>query len=96
MQDKNMKPPRPYDAQDNRELFEDVFSVASTTDCTGLIPAAPDSAAQVESYGEIYDIPLSRNTQTGNSANSISNGTNLSGRSSFFVRLRLILSGFGL
>lgn len=70
MQDKNMKPPRPYDAQDNRELFEDVFSVASTTDCTGLIPAAPDSAAQVESYGEIYDIPLSRNTQTGNSANS--------------------------
>ena len=70
MQDKNMKPPRPYDAQDNRELFEDVFSVASTTDCTGLIPAAPDSAAQVESYGEIYDIPLSRTTQTGNSANS--------------------------
>ena len=70
MQDKNMKPPRPYDAQDNRELFEDVFSVASTTDCTGLIPAAPDSAAQVESYGEIYDIPLSRNTQTGNSSNS--------------------------
>ena len=60
----------PYDAQDNRELFEDVFSVASTTDCTGLIPAAPDSASEVESYGEIYDIPLSRNVETGNSANS--------------------------
>ncbi len=37
---------------------EDHFSVASGTECTGMIPAAPVNEAAVESYHEIYDIPL--------------------------------------
>lgn len=32
-------------------------NVASTMDCTGLIPAAPASGAEVESYTDIYAIP---------------------------------------
>ena len=70
MQDKNAKDPRPYNVQGIQKLDEDEFFVASATECTGMIPAAPDSAAEVESYGEIYDVPLSRHGEIGNSANS--------------------------
>ena len=35
------KRPAPYDEQDDRELFDDIYTVASATECTGLIPAAP-------------------------------------------------------
>lgn len=52
----------PYDAQDQDTLFDELFPVASTMECTGLIPAAPTSTAEVDSYSEIYDIPLSKNT----------------------------------
>lgn len=55
----------PYDAQDDRELFEDTFSVASSGECTGMIPAAPAHPAEVDSYSEIYDIPLSRTPNLG-------------------------------
>ena len=48
----------PYDAEDDRVLYDDPFDVVSTTECTGLIPAAPASAAQVDSYSDIYDVPL--------------------------------------
>lgn len=34
----------PYNAEDGRELFDNLFAVASTTECTGLIPAAPEEA----------------------------------------------------
>ena len=32
----------------------------SSTECTGLIPSAPTDEAQIDSYAEIYDIPLSK------------------------------------
>ncbi len=48
----------PYDDEDDRELFENLFPVASSMECTGLIPAAPESADEVDSYSDIYDIPL--------------------------------------
>ena len=48
----------------------DEESIAALVAKFKAVVEAGDSAAQVESYGEIYDIPLSRNTQTGNSANS--------------------------
>ena len=35
----------PYDDEDDRELFENLFPVASSMECTGLIPAAPESAS---------------------------------------------------
>lgn len=54
---------RPYDNSDDRQLFDDTFSVASSMECTGLIPAAPDSTEEVDSYSEIYDIPLSKNAK---------------------------------
>ena len=48
----------PEDPLDGREIFDDLFNVASGMECTGLIPSAPYSAAEVESYSHIYDIPL--------------------------------------
>lgn len=48
----------PYDAQDEEELFDDQMSVSSMTECTGLIPSAPVSEPEIDSYSAIYDIPL--------------------------------------
>ena len=49
---------RPYDDEDDRELYDELFAVASSMECTGLMPAAPATTAEVQSYSEIYDIPL--------------------------------------
>ncbi|CVI71917.1 hypothetical protein NDGK_02372 [Clostridiales bacterium CHKCI001] len=35
-------------------LDMDYVNTASTTDCTGLIPAAPTSKAEMEAYEELY------------------------------------------
>ena len=56
--------PRPYDADEGDYLYDDPFSVASSMECTGLIPAAPESVSEMDSYSEIYDIPLTKNTVT--------------------------------
>lgn len=52
------KRPLPYDAADEEELFDDQMSVSSMTECTGLIPSAPVSEPEIDSYSAIYDIPL--------------------------------------
>ncbi len=49
----------PTDPADGREIFDDRFCVASGMECTGLIPAAAYNADEIESYSQIYDIPLS-------------------------------------
>ena len=51
--------PLPYDA-DGDAIFAEAFSVASTTECTGLIPSAPASGAEADSYSDIYDVPLAK------------------------------------
>lgn len=51
--------PLPYDA-DGDAIFDESFSVASTTECTGLIPSAPVSGAEADSYSDIYDVPLAK------------------------------------
>lgn len=56
---------RPLD-QDDDELYDELFSVASSMECTGLIPAAPVSASQADSYGDIYNIPLAKNSKDAN------------------------------
>lgn len=48
--------------------FEDVSfcpetSVCSATDCTGLIPAMPDSEAELEAYEEMYQFCLKEKDQ---------------------------------
>lgn len=55
------KKPEPYDAEDGEELFDDTMSVSSMTECTGLIPSAPVSEPEIDSYSAIYDIPLAGN-----------------------------------
>lgn len=58
------KRPLPYDEQDGDELFEDQMSVSSMTECTGLIPSAPVSEPEIDSYSAIYDIPLAGDGKT--------------------------------
>lgn len=44
-------------ARDNREIIDSydyLGNAASSMDCTGLIPAAPQSNAELESYEEMY------------------------------------------
>lgn len=44
-------------AQTNREIIDSydyLGNAASTTDCTGLIPSAPQTSAELESYEELY------------------------------------------
>lgn len=55
---KPKKRPSPTMLQVAEELFRFV-SVSSMTECTGLIPAAPVSEPEIDSYSAIYDIPLS-------------------------------------
>ncbi len=50
----------PYDMQDDEELFEEIMSVASATECTGLMPTPPLTKRAVDSYAEIYDVPLAK------------------------------------
>jgi len=37
--------------------IDDLDAVVSTTECTGLIQALPDTPEQVENYQDIVDIP---------------------------------------
>lgn len=53
MEEKNTKL-RP---KSNYDKFLDQNTVASSTECTGLIPTPPMSVDEAESYNEIYDIP---------------------------------------
>lgn len=41
----------------NQEILDEVDTVASTTECTGLIPTPPVSEDEAESYTKIYSIP---------------------------------------
>ena len=57
---KDLPAPRlPRDPDDSRRIFDDLFNVASGMECTGLIPSAPYDDYEIESYSQIYDIPLS-------------------------------------
>ena len=53
------KPKRPLDQNDD-EIFNEMFSVASSMECTGLIPSAPTTDAAADSYTDLYDIPLAK------------------------------------
>lgn len=58
--------PHPSDGEDSEDLYNELFSVASMTECTGLIPSAPENEAEVDSYSEIYDIPMSGDAKAAN------------------------------
>lgn len=42
--------------QHDNEIFFSLDAIASSTECTGLIPSAPVDPAESESYMEIYNI----------------------------------------
>jgi len=43
------------------DLINEESTVASATECTGLIQIPPENDWQQESYSDIYDIPLRDN-----------------------------------
>lgn len=49
--------PKQQHESDDEILFQEMMSVASASECTGLMPAAPISNAQVDALREIYPIP---------------------------------------
>lgn len=50
--------PDEYDNYSDDIPFDEPFSVVSATDFTGLMPFAPDDWDNVESYRDMYDVPL--------------------------------------
>lgn len=51
MKDNKNKFQKPYD---NDYPYEYMPSVSSAHECTGLIPSSPISAAELESYNDLY------------------------------------------
>lgn len=51
----------PKNPDTDQFMFENKFPVASATECTGLVPAAPIEHDNVESYTDIYDVALTSN-----------------------------------
>lgn len=49
---------RPYELEDDVELFNEMMEVASATECTGLMPSIAITNEQTKSYSQIYDVPL--------------------------------------
>jgi len=51
----------PKNPDTDKTMFNNEFSVASATECTGLVPSAPEDRADVASYADIYDVALTAN-----------------------------------
>lgn len=47
------------------DFIDQTETVASATECTGLIPTPPLSEPEAESYLDLYDIPKSVNQKKG-------------------------------
>ena len=62
MEEKKEKPRQPQ----NEKILLDPEPVASSTECTGLMPFMPRTADECAQYVEIYDIPLPVETASEN------------------------------
>ena len=62
----NKKTKLPYNPEANEELFDQMFEVASSTECTGLFPTPPMTDEEINSYSNIYDVPLTKNIEAKN------------------------------
>lgn len=48
----------PVEKEDQKALFDHINAVASSTECTGLIPTPATDQEELDSYTDIYDVPL--------------------------------------
>lgn len=55
IENKQLAPKNDDDIDDY--IYSCTDNVASTTECTGLIPAPPVSESEAESYTDLYSIP---------------------------------------
>ena len=56
---------RPVEPYDEEALYDEMISITSANDCTGLIPSTPLSVNEIESYRDLYGIPLSDDIEYG-------------------------------
>lgn len=63
----------PYKEKKNEHYKFDISSSASSQDCTGLIPATPETMEQYESYNDImnFEPPMLYYEDVTNSGNKI-------------------------
>lgn len=54
---------RPSDADDEMALYDEMMEVAAATECTGLMPTPPTKQSEVDSYENIFDVPLAKDEQ---------------------------------
>ncbi|MCI9168376.1 MAG: hypothetical protein HFH01_09365 [Dorea sp.] len=54
MEQKNRKNQQEKTNQEIIDSYDYLSSAASMQDCTGLIPSVPESAAELESYEDLY------------------------------------------
>ena len=58
---------RPFKNKKSSDYAEDVLnkidSVASATECTGLMPTPPENEEEADSYNDIYVIPKTENSK---------------------------------
>lgn len=66
----NMESQRPINPQTDEPLFDNLFSVASGTEMTGLIPTPAQTSSELSSYSEIFDVPLSMENSAEKKQNS--------------------------
>ena len=45
------------------DVLNKIDSVASATECTGLMPTPPENEEEAESYNEIYVVPKAENSK---------------------------------
>ncbi len=51
-------PKKPQNRPQAEGWLDETAPVASTTECTGLIPTPPANPAEADSYTKLYDIPM--------------------------------------
>jgi hypothetical protein len=54
--DKTKKPISPQ----GEKIYDDILPVISATECAGLLPTPPETDGDINSYTDIYDIPLAK------------------------------------
>ncbi|HEY8424184.1 MAG TPA: hypothetical protein VIL23_05470 [Clostridia bacterium] len=54
---------------DRDDTFYDINTIASMSECTGLIPSAIESEEEAEHYGELYSIHKNKERDTFNRKN---------------------------
>lgn len=63
------------ETDEDDDIISSVDTVASGTECTGLIPTPPETEAEAEAYASLYTIPRPKSDPEKKKAQQESKGT---------------------